>query len=102
MSILLGIIGFFLSAFALKLSLKVMGQPAGESQYGTAVTVAGILAVTSFVLSFVPFVGWLLYPIMWLMIVRSVYHISFSKSLVVAVLQVAIRGALFLLLGLIL
>lgn len=101
MSIVVSIIGFFLSAFALKLALKLMGQPSRDNKYGTAVTVAAILSVAGFVLGFIPFFGWLLYPLMWLLIVKSTYQIGWSKSVMVALLQLAIRGVLFLLLALI-
>lgn len=100
--ILLAVVGFFVSALALKLALGVLGQPAHENKYGTAVTVAGILSVCSLLLSFTPFfVGWVLYPLLWLVLVKSVYRIGFAKSLGVAVLQVLIRGGLMWLLHLI-
>jgi hypothetical protein len=93
--ILLGIVGFFVSALALKLALGMLGQPAHENKYGTAVTVAGILSFSSFLLSFTPFfVGWVLYPLLWLVLVKSVYRIGFTKSVLVAMLQLAIRGGL--------
>lgn len=101
MSILLAIAGFFLSALALKLALGVLGQPKHDNKYGTAVTVAGVLSVGSFVLGFVPVLGWLLYPVLWLGVVKSVYRIGFAKSLVVAVLQLVIRVGLWWLLHLI-
>lgn len=95
MSFILAIASFFVSAFALKLALGALGQPKHENKYGTALTVAGILSVTSFVLGFLPFyIGWLLYPILWLGIVKSVYHIGFGKSMAVAVLQLVIRVGL--------
>lgn len=101
MSIVVSILGFFVSSFALKLALGVLGQPSRENKYGTAVTVAGILSVVSLLTGFIPFVGWFIYAGLWLLIVRSVYDIGFAKSVVVAVLQTAIRGILFLLVALI-
>ena len=102
LSILTAILTFFLSALALKLALRAMGQPARENQYGTAVTVAGLLSFCGLLLSLLPFfVSWFVYPILWLVIVRNVYHISFSKSIAVAVLQAVIRFGLVLLLGMI-
>lgn len=101
-SIVTAILTFFLSALALKLALGVMGQPAHENKYGTAITVAGVLAACSLLLSMLPFfVSWFVYPILWLVIVRSVYHISFTKSIAVAALQGGIRFGLVLLLGMI-
>lgn len=101
--ILLGFAGFFLSALALKMALGLLGQPAHENKYGTAVTVAGLLSISSVLLSFTPFfIGWFVYPLLWLVLVKGVYKISFLKSLGVAVLQVAIRGGLMWLLKLIL
>ena len=100
MSILTAVLTFFLSALALKLALRVMGQPARENKYGTAVTVAGILSVASVLLGAFPFfVAWIVYPILWIVMVKSVYHISFTKSLGVAVLQAVIRFGLLALLG---
>lgn len=102
LSLVTAILTFFLSALALKLALSAMGQPARENSYGTAVTVAGLLAVSGFLLGFFPFfVSWVVYPVLWLLIVRGVYHISIAKSVAVAVLQAVIRFGLVLLLGLI-
>lgn len=99
-SIATAILTFFVSAFALKLALKTLGQPARENKYGTAVTVAGLLSLSSLLLTFFPFfVGWFVYPVLWLLIVRSVYHISFSKSLALAVLQAVIHFGLMALIG---
>lgn len=102
-TIITAVVTFFLSALALKVALHLMGQPARENKYGTAVTVAGLLSVSSLLLSlFLPFfVSWIVYPILWLVIVRSVYHISFTKSIAVAALQVVVRFGLIFLLGLI-
>ena len=100
LSIVTAVLTFFLSAFALKVALRVMGQPAHENKYGTAVTVAGVLAICSLLMGLLPFfVSWILYPVLWIVIVRSVYHISFSKSIAVAALQAVIRFGLILLLG---
>ena len=101
MSIIAGILTFFVSAFALKLALHVMGQPARENRYGTALTVASLLSISSLLLGFFPLIGWFIYPILWLLIVRGVYHISFSKSIAVAFLQVLIRAGLLLLVGIV-
>lgn len=99
-SIVTAILTFFLSALALKLALRAMGQPAQENQYGTAVTVAGLLSFCSLLMGLLPFfVSWFVYPILWIVIVRSVYHISFTKSIAVAALQAVIRFGLILLLG---
>ena len=99
-SIITAILTFFLSAFALKLALQVMGQPARDNKYGTAVTVAGLLSTAGLLLSFFPFfVSWIVYPILWIVLVRSTYQISMSKSVAVAFLQAIIRFGLVLLLG---
>ena len=99
-SIVTAILTFFLSALALKLSLHLMGQPSQENKYGTAVTVAGLLSVCGLLLTPFPFfVSWLVYPLLWLLIVRSVYRISFTKSIAVAVLQGVVRMGLVFLLG---
>lgn len=101
MSILLSIIGFFVGALALKLALGVLGQPGTENKYSTALTVSGVLAISSLLLSFVPLFGWLLYAVLWLAVVKSVYRIGFGKSLIVALLQLVIRGGIWFLLHLI-
>lgn len=90
-SIILAVVSFFLQAFALKLALGVMGQPSHQNKYGTAIRVAATLALAGFLLGFIPLVGWLVYAILWLLVVRSVYGIGLTKSVGVAVLQVVIR-----------
>ncbi len=100
LSIFTAILTFFLSALALKIALRFLGQPSANNQYGTAVTVAGLLSLSSLLLGLLPFfVSWFVYPILWIVIVRSVYHISFTKSIAVAALQAVIRFGLILLLG---
>ncbi len=100
--ILLHIISFFVSAYALKFSLGVMGQPARENKYGTALTVAGVLTVGSMILGLLPFyLGLLVYPILWLAVVNGVYHIGMFKSMAVAGLQFFVRIGLMWLVGLI-
>lgn len=101
MSILTPILTFFLSAFALKLALSMMGQPARRNKYGTAVTVSAILTICGWVLGFVPFFGWLVYAILWFAVIRSVYEISLKRSFAVALLLVLIRGGLSYLVGII-
>ena len=102
MFILTPIITFLLSAFALKLSLSALGQPTRRNQYGTAITVSALLTVCGWVLGLIPFFGWLVYAILWIAVVRSVYELSLKKSVGVALLLVFIRAGLHLLLGLIL
>lgn len=99
MTIITAILSFFVSAFALKLSLSAMGQPARRNRYDTAMTVSAVLSLCGWVLGFVPFLGWLVYGILWLAVVRSVYEISLKKSIGVAVLLVLIRAGLLFGLG---
>jgi hypothetical protein len=94
------IIGFFVQAFALKLALGAMGQPAAENRYSRALGVSAMLTVAGFILGFVPFFGWLLSSAVWVAVVMSVYHIGFLKSVGVAILQVVLRFILGLLLAL--
>ena len=102
LSILTAVLTFFMSAFALKLALRFMGQPAHENKYGTAVTVAALLSFSSLLMGLLPFfVSWFVYPILWIVLVRSVYHISITKSIGVAALQAVIRFGLILLIGVI-
>lgn len=101
MTIITGIIGFFLSALALKLALGAFGQPARENSYSTAVTVAGLLSVLSLALSFIPFVGWVIYPLAWIILVKAVYRLRLGRSIAVGAMQVLIRAGLWWLLSLV-
>ncbi len=95
LSIFLAIAGFFVSAFALKLSLGALGQPKLQNKYSTAVSTSGILNLAGLLIGlFVPFVGFVVYGIFWVVVVRSVYGISVKKSVGVAALMVLIREVL--------
>ncbi|MFU8807244.1 MAG: hypothetical protein ACNA8W_25775 [Bradymonadaceae bacterium] len=95
------IISFLVQALALKLALGVLGQPSTQNRYGTALGVAGGLTAMGFVLGFVPIMGWLLFPVMWIAVVMGVYKIGFLKSLGVAILQVVLRMVISLILAVI-
>lgn len=89
------VLSFFAAALALKLALGAMGQPRHLNKYGTAVTVAAILTVSSAILSLLPLhLGWFIYPLLWLLLVKAVYHIGVLKSLAVGMLQLFIRAGL--------
>ncbi|GEM_PF-4512942 len=95
LSIFLAVAGFFISALALKLSLTVLGQPKLENKYSTAITTSGLLNIVGLLIGLiVPFVGFVIYGIFWVLIVRSVYGLSVKKSVGVAFLMVAIRQVL--------
>lgn len=95
LSIFLAIAGFFLSALALKLSLGVLGQPKLQNKYSTAISTSGVLSIAGLLIGLVvPLVGFLVYGVFWVVVVRSVYGISVKKSVGVALLMVLIRQVL--------
>lgn len=95
-TILIFILGFVVQAVALKLSLGLLGQASAQNKFGTAVGVVALLNIALFVTNFVPVVGWLLKPLVWLLIIMAVYRIGFFKSVAVWVIQVAIKSILAL------
>ena len=100
-TILFFILSFIIQAVALKLSLSVLGQASAQNKFGTAVGVVALLNVALVVTSFVPVVGWLLKPLVWLLVIMSVYRIGFFKSIGVAVIQLVIQVGLKWILALI-
>ena len=85
------ILGFLLQAIALKWSLAILGQNSAQNKFGTALGVVAMLNVSVVAISFVPLVGWVLKPLVWLLIVMAVYRIGFFKSIGVAIFQVLIQ-----------
>ena len=100
-TILFFILSFIIQAVALKLSLSVLGQASAQNKFGTAVGVVALLNVALVVTSFVPVVGWLLKPLVWLLVIMAVYRIGFFKSIGVAVIQLVIQVGLKWILALI-
>ena len=97
-TLILGILSFFVQAFALKLAVGAMGAPRAKNTYSTAMTVAFGLNLAGFLLGFIPFVGWLVYLVLWFAVIMSVYDLGFWRSIGVAVLQVVLKLAIGLLL----
>ena len=100
-TILVFILGFLMQAVALKLSLGVLGQASAQNKFGTAIGVVAVLKIALMVTAFVPVVGWLLKPLVWLLVIMAVYKIGFFKSIAVAIVQVVFQIALKWILALI-
>ena len=100
-TILFFIVGFLIQAVALKLSLSVLGQASAQNKFGTALGVVAILNIAMLVISFVPIVGWLVKPLVWLLVIMTVYRIGFVKGVAAAFIQFLIQLALKWLLAII-
>lgn len=100
-TILFFILSFIIQAIALKLSLSVLGQASAQNKFGTAIGVVAVLNIALLVTSFVPVVGWMLKPLVWLLVIMAVYRTGFFKSIGVAVIQLVIQLALKWILALI-
>lgn len=100
-AILFLITSLIVQAIALKVALGLMGQASAQNKFSTAIGVAAMLNVALLVTAFVPFVGWLLKPLIWLLVIMAVYKIGFFKGIGVALVQFLVQGAIRLILGLI-
>lgn len=90
------IVSFLLHVLTLKLAAGSMGVPRANNQYLKALMVVLGLSLAGFVLGLVPILGWLLYPLVWVVVVKSAYDLSFAKSLGVALVQVVLKLGLWL------
>lgn len=93
-TILFAIFALLAHAVALKLALGAVGQRSANNKFSTALGVATLLNVAMFVTALVPVVGWIVKPLVWLLIIMAVYKIGFLKSVGVTVLQVVIYKVL--------
>jgi hypothetical protein len=100
-AILFLIISLFVQALALKVALGLLGQASAQNKFSTALVVTGLLNVALLVTAFVPFVGWMLKPLVWLLVIMAVYKIGLFKGVGVALVQFLVQAVLKLLLGLI-
>lgn len=100
-TILFLVLSFFVQVLALKAALSVLGQKSANNKLTTAFGVVAMLHLALIVTAFIPFVGWLLKPLVWLVVIMVVYKIGFFKSVGVAIVQFMIQAALKFLLGLI-
>lgn len=95
------ILGFFIQATALKAALSLMGLARAQNKFSTALGVSLLLSGTLFFIGWVPFIGALLKPLVWLILVMLIYRIGLLKSLGVAFVQAVVQLLLKVLLGLI-
>lgn len=101
-SLIFGIVGFLIQAMALKVALGLLGQSSAENKYSRAIGVALLLTIAGWILGFAPFgLGFVLYPLLWLGVIMSVYGIGFFRSLGVALLQVGVKAVIGFVLSLI-
>ena len=100
-SILVFFLGFIVQALALKVSLSIVGQAKAQNKFSKALWVSLILSFALLITGFIPVVGWIAKPLVWLLIVMSAYNIGFTKSVGVAVLQALAQHAMAWLLKLI-
>ncbi len=100
-TILFFVLSFFIQVVALKLSLSLLGQASANNKMATAVGVVAVLNIALMVTTFVPVVGWLLKPLVWLLIIMAVYKIGFFKSIAASVIQLVIQALLKWLLAII-
>lgn len=99
-TLVLGIATFFLHVLTLKLAVSTMGVPRSKNRYTKALYVVLGLSVAAFIVGFIPLISWLLYSVLWIVVVMSSYNLGFFKSVCVAVIQVGLKIALWLLLKL--
>lgn len=93
-TILFFILALFTQAIALKLALAVIGQTSADNKFSTALTVAAMLNIAMVITALIPFVGWIAKPLVWMLIIMSVYKTSFFKTVGVAGLQYVIQAVL--------
>ncbi|MFW5965903.1 MAG: hypothetical protein ACOCV2_00225 [Persicimonas sp.] len=102
MSSLIGAIIVFLgNALALKIAAGAMGASANKNTYTRALSIAFWLLIASFLIGFVPIVSGLLYAMVWVGVIMTVYELSFLRSVGVAIAQFAVKIALLLILKLV-
>jgi len=87
---------FLLQALALRMAVEVVKPYGVENHYTTALTVAGIVSVAGVITGFIPWIGWLIYLIIWCGIMMSTYKLTIMRSGVVAVMQLMIASFLTL------
>ncbi len=96
------VIAFFIHSLALKLSVDRLKEPGTSNEYSTALSIGFGLTLVGWLLSLIPFyLGTLLYPLVWLLVVRQAYRLSFMRSVMVAVLQFFVSAGLVFVLKLV-
>ena len=81
------IVKFFVQALALKLSVEAVKAPGVQNKYGMALKLSAGLALAHLLLGLVPWVGGLVYLVVWCAAVMSTYKLSLVRSVLVALLQ---------------
>ena len=100
-TILFFIIALVVQAIALKLAIGLLGKASTSNDFSTAIGVAVMLNIAMVVTAFIPIVGWVLKPLVWLLIIMAVYKVGFFKSIAVTIMTFVIQTVLKWLLGLI-
>lgn len=93
-TILFFIVAIVVQAVALKLTLGLLGQASANNKFSTALGVAAMLKVAMVMTTFLPIVGWVLKPLIWLLIIMAVYNTGFLKTIAVAIVQFVIQKLL--------
>jgi hypothetical protein len=96
----MGIVTFFLHALVLKFAVGTMGVPRTKNTISKALSIAFGLTLAGLVISFIPFVSWLIYAVVWMGVIMSAYDIGFVKSLGVAVMQIVLKVVVWIVLAL--
>ncbi len=95
------VLALIVQAVALKFALASVGLKGADNKMSTALGVATLLNVAMLVTAFIPVVGWIVKPLVWLLIIMAVYNTGFFKTVAVWAVQIVIQWALKALLGLI-
>ncbi|RAL20569.1 hypothetical protein DL240_16155 [Lujinxingia litoralis] len=93
------VVSFLVQALALKLALSFMGHGTSSNGLGKAMGISFMLNVLLFFVGLVPLLGWVLKPVVWLLVVMSAYNTSFFKSMGVGLTQVVLQWGIGLVLS---
>lgn len=100
-TILFTAIALLAHAVALKVALGLLDQTNSKNKFSTALGVATLLNVAMFVTTLIPIVGWIVKPLVWLLIIMAVYKTDFLQTIGVTVVQLVLYKVLTWLIGLI-
>lgn len=98
-AILFFFVSFVVQAIALKAALSVVGHGTTSNALSKAIGISLFLNVLLFFIGLVPILGWVLKPIIWLLVVMSAYNTGFFKSMGVGVVQVFLQWGIGLVLS---
>lgn len=92
-------VSFIVQAVALKAALSMVGHGNTSNALSKAIGISLFLNVLLFFVGLVPILGWVLKPLIWLLVVMSAYNTSFFKSMGVGVVQVFLQWGIALVLS---